>query len=87
MKTIRGSETVEIPEGITVTIKNRVVTVEGPRGKLVRNFRHTQIDMRMEGDTIHVDKWFGSRKDMSVVHTVCSHIKNMYTGVTRVSTV
>lgn len=84
MKTIRGTERVDIPEGITVSVKNRIVTVEGPRGKLVRNFRHAQIDMKKEGNQIVVDKWFGSRKELSVVHTICSHIQNMYVGVTKV---
>ena len=40
MKVIHGQKTVTIPEGVTATVDRRVVTVEGPRGKLVRSFKH-----------------------------------------------
>merc|ERR1719391_162603 len=32
--------------------------------------------------TIQVDKWFGNRKELTAVRTVCSHIQNMIKGVT-----
>merc|ERR1712127_113311 len=83
MRTIISSSTVTIPEGVTVKVRARVVTVEGPRGKLVRNFRHMSIVIKKEGKkTIKVDKWFGNRKQLAAVRTVCSHIQNMIKGVT-----
>ena len=32
---------------------------------------------------VKLDLWFGTRKQLSCVRTVCSHILNMFTGVTR----
>jgi len=32
-----------------------------------------------------VEKWFGIRKELAAVKTVCSHIENMMKGVTKVS--
>merc|ERR1712059_51004 len=34
-------------------------------------------------NTITVEKHFGKRKELAAVRTVCSHIKNMITGVTK----
>jgi len=34
---------------------------------------------------IEVTKWFGSKKDLACIRTICSHINNMATGVTKVS--
>jgi large subunit ribosomal protein L9e len=34
--------------------------------------------------TIKVEKWFGKRKELAAVRTVCSHIENMMKGVTKV---
>ncbi len=69
-----------------VTVRARIVTVTGPRGKLIRNFRHMSIVLKKEGKkTIRVDKWFGNRKELAAVRTVCSHIQNMIKGVTLVS--
>merc|ERR1711872_313928 len=74
--------------GIHVSVKNRIVQIRGPRGTLKRSFRDMQIDMtsrkKATGDTeIKVDKWFGTRKEVAAVRTVCSHISNMVTGVTK----
>merc|ERR1712083_653635 len=33
--------------------------------------------------TIKVEKWFGKKKQIAAVRTVCSHIKNMFKGVTK----
>jgi len=32
---------------------------------------------------LKVNVWFGSRKSMACIRTVCSHIQNMITGVTK----
>ena len=34
---------------------------------------------------VEVVKWFGSKKDMACIRTICSHITNMATGVTKVN--
>ena len=31
-----------------------------------------------------VEKWFGKKKQLAAVRTVCSHITNMFKGVTQV---
>ena len=36
MRDVYKDEDLAIPEGVTVSIKSRVITVEGPRGKLVK---------------------------------------------------
>lgn len=40
MRQIISSRAIEIPEGVTVEVKARRVTVTGPRGTLVRHFKH-----------------------------------------------
>ena len=63
-------------------VKNRRVIVKGPRGTLHRDFSHQFVDIRKEGNKVYVDLWFGLHKNISVVRTICSHIRNMITGVT-----
>lgn len=33
---------------------------------------------------LRVNKWFGKKKEIAAVRTVCSHISNMIKGVTAV---
>ncbi|GMH73892.1 hypothetical protein TL16_g06313, partial [Triparma laevis f. inornata] len=87
MKTVLASRTIDIPEGLEVTIAARVVTVKGPRGVLTRDFKHQNMDLRKlegeEGNKVRIDLWFASRKQLACVRTIMSHIDNMFTGVTR----
>uniref|UniRef100_A0A183C221 Large ribosomal subunit protein uL6 n=1 Tax=Globodera pallida TaxID=36090 RepID=A0A183C221_GLOPA len=83
MKLIESSDTVKFPDNVTFTLNNRVVTVKGPRGALKRDFRHLSIEIVREGSKmLRVRKWFGVRKELAAIRTVCSHIENMIKGVT-----
>ena len=70
---------------VSIKVKARRVTVKGPRGTLIRTFRHLAVDIRKKSeDEIIVEKWFGIHKELAAVRTVCSHIENMIKGVTKV---
>ncbi|XP_018027602.1 60S ribosomal protein L9 [Hyalella azteca] len=90
MRVINTSQSVKIPEGVTVDAKKREVTVKGPRGVLKRAFKHVQMDIyvlkpseKYPHGEVKVEKWFGTRKEVACVRTLCTHIRNMITGVTK----
>merc|ERR1712070_15312 len=85
MKTIHQKNTIKIPEGVEVDLKSRVITVKGDRGTLCKNFRHMDVDLRFNKElkTLTVVKWFAKKKELSAIKTVCSHITNMFLGVTK----
>ena len=70
---------------MTITIKSRVVTVEGPRGKLTRDFKHRSLEFTTvdDGKRVRVDCWFGKKKQLAALRTITSHVENMITGVTK----
>ena len=49
------------------------------------SFYFPQTKKVKKGTIVTVNKWFGNRKEVAAVRTVCSHISNMVTGVTVVS--
>ena len=84
MKTIVKSGTVTIPEGVKVEVTARVLTVSGPRGKIVRNMKHLPVDITFINENeLKIDRWFTSGKDAASIRTCCSHINNMIIGVTK----
>ncbi|KAF3516028.1 hypothetical protein DY000_02060578 [Brassica cretica] len=89
MKTILSSETMDIPESVSIKVHAKVIEVEGPRGKLVRDFKHLNLDFQliMDAETgkrkLKIDSWFGSRKSSASIRTALSHVDNLITGVTR----
>lgn len=83
MKAIENSATVDIPEGVEVSIVSRLVTVTGPRGVLKKDFKHVAVEItRFNKSQLKVAVWFGSRKHLACIRTVCSHMDNMIKGVT-----
>ncbi|PWA99089.1 Ribosomal protein L6 [Artemisia annua] len=88
MKTILSSETMDIPDGVTITVKAKIITVTGPRGTLTRDFKHLNLDFLLitdeeGGKKLKVDAWFGSRKTTAAIRTALSHVSNLIIGVTQ----
>ena len=86
MKFLQTRERVEVPAGVTVTVKSRIVTVEGPLGKVEKAFKHAPVNVQLikEGDKtfVEVEMWLGGYKKKSCVKTIHGLIKNMINGVT-----
>ena len=91
MKFLLTEEFVKIPDGVKVSVKARVVTIEGPRGKIVKNFKHVACDFKTatlnlkarKGKHVHIQMWFGRYKQTCQVNTLAGIIKNMFIGVTK----
>jgi large subunit ribosomal protein L9e len=85
MKTLKATRTLTVPDGVTVTVKSRVVTVTGPRGTLKRDFGHLSIDLTLvnNGRGVRADLWFGRRQSLACIRTILAHINNMIVGVTK----
>ncbi|XDC78316.1 hypothetical protein R6Z07F_009489 [Ovis aries] len=72
-------------ENVDINLKGRTVIVKGPRGTLRRDFNHIDVELSLLGKKKkrhRVDKWWGNRKELATVRTICSHVQNMIKGVT-----
>ncbi|KAI4534921.1 hypothetical protein MJG53_013237 [Ovis ammon polii x Ovis aries] len=82
---ILSNQTVDIPENVDINLKGWTVIVKGPRGTLRRDFSHINVELSLlekKKKRLRVDKWWGNRKELATVHTICSHVQNMIKGVT-----
>lgn len=84
MKYIIKTDEIEIPKGVTVDAKARVVTVKGPKGTLVKSFKHikAEIEVDKKENKIRIHIYMTSYKQGAVLNTLRTHIKNMINGVT-----
>jgi len=83
MRVVEAAKSIEIPEGVEVKIEDKVVMVKGEKGELTRDFYYAPISINLEGKSIRVQANWPRKREASLVGTVCSHIQNMITGVTK----
>merc|ERR1712129_582757 len=78
-------EKLAVQKGIKITIKSKYVTVEGKHGKLERNFKHMPIELFLinSGHQVKARMYFAKSKQLSMLRSVCSHIRNLFDGVTK----
>ncbi|NHV98636.1 MAG: 50S ribosomal protein L6 [Thaumarchaeota archaeon] len=73
--------TVKVPENVKISLQYSTVTVEGPLGRLSRDFSHTGLKLTLEGDVLKVFSVNKGRRFKARVGTVAKLIKNMFEGV------
>lgn len=74
---------IEIPEGVTVTVSDKLVAVKGPNGELSRELSHTKVKIEVKGSEVVLTSEFPRRSDAAILGTFSSHINNMILGVTK----
>ncbi|MBU0597324.1 50S ribosomal protein L6 [Patescibacteria group bacterium] len=77
-----GKRIIEIPQGVTVEVKDGLIVVKGPKGELKRVL-NPLVTIIINNNEISVDvKNKENKKERSLWGTYGSHIKNMIIGVT-----
>ena len=72
-----------------MTVKARKVKVKGPKGEIVKDFRHMPVELKIvkqqvkkrKGLFLNIKMWFGGYKQSCSVSTLKSLIRNMISGV------
>ena len=69
MKSIVTTRTIDIPVGVRFKIKSRKIQITGPRGKLVRDFKHVLVDLKSDTTKkkILLKVWFGNKKSLWLI--------------------
>ena len=75
-----GNKPVIIPAGVTVEVKDNLITVKGPKGELSYEF-NKDIKAEVEGNEIKVSRPSDDRIHRSLHGTTRANIHNMVVGV------
>jgi len=76
-----GLKTIEIPEGVDVSLTGHTITVKGPKGELTKDL-NTAMEINIDGKEINVVRPNDLKENRSIHGTTRSQIWNMITGVT-----
>lgn len=83
MRAVEAAKTIQIPDGVEVHVEGRVVTVKGEKGALARDFSDAPVSIQHENGLIRVQADWPRKREAALVGTICSHVENMITGVTK----
>lgn len=76
-------KTVEVPDGVTVTLEDNTLAVSGPMGELKRPFVKNALKFVQKDSNITFSVDSTRRKEISLVGTWAAHLRNMIAGITR----
>ncbi len=77
------SRTIQVPEDVTLNVVGKSVSVKGAKGNLTRDFSYATVAIEGQGKTVRISAKWPRKKEAAMVGTLCSHINNMITGVTK----
>ncbi|MCS7126715.1 MAG: 50S ribosomal protein L6 [Aigarchaeota archaeon] len=77
-------EEIVIPEGVQVEVSPpALIKVKGKLGELVNDLSHTRASIELEEGKLRVKYWGRGRRAKSMLGTIKSILKNMFTGVSQ----
>jgi large subunit ribosomal protein L6 len=73
--------TLEIPEGISVSLEDRIISVKGKLGTIKKDFTKLPAFLTIENNIVKIEPYGTRRKDFAISKTAQSIINNMIKGV------
>ncbi|MFB6343624.1 50S ribosomal protein L6 [Saccharicrinis sp. FJH2] len=75
-----GKAPIDIPAGVTVTVKDSDITVKGPKGELTQTLKPS-ISVQVDGNQVVLDRATEEKQDKALHGLSRSLINNMIVGV------
>lgn len=76
-----AERTIDIPEGVQLTLDGRKVKVSGSKGATEEDFSHLPVQFALEGKTLRVYSHWARKREVALVGTALAHVRNMIRGV------
>ena len=81
MSTREHVSTLEIPDGISVLLEDRIISVKGKLGTIKKDFTKLPAFLTIENNIVKIEPYGTRRKDFAISKTAQSIINNMIKGV------
>ena len=79
--TQKTSQEVIIPEGVSVSVKGRMMHVKGPLGETFKNFRKIPVDIEIKEKSVIIKSRGGRKRDYSIMNTARSLVRVLFEGI------
>lgn len=78
---INYNETIELPQGVTVTADHGNIKVKGPKGESARRMFAPGVSITAEGQKVAFEAKKATKREKKMLYTFMAHLKNMIRGV------
>lgn len=76
-------EEIKIPNGVELSIDNKIVHVKGEKGSLSKTLSYPKIELKLKNNIVEIScSDSPKRKEKALIGTFRAHINNMIKGVT-----
>lgn len=75
------TRSLEVPEGVSVTVSGSKVSVKGPLGSIEKDFSHMPVQISLAERRVVVSTLLKGRRGVAMLGTASKHIRNMMKGV------
>jgi large subunit ribosomal protein L6 len=72
---------IPVPDAVKVSESHKILSVEGPLGKTIKNFKRIPVDIKVEGKNIIVKSLGTRKKDYAIFKTAESLVNTLIKGV------
>ena len=76
------TETVAVPDGVSVRLDGSTLVLKGPNGTLSRAFAHPRLEISVDGTQVSIRCDRPRRQEKALIGTWRGHVRNMMVGVT-----
>jgi large subunit ribosomal protein L6 len=80
---VPATREIQLPAGVEARLEGGVLTLTGPLGSVSRDFRKIPVAIMVQAGRITLTVPGRRKREVSVLGTAASHIKNMIKGVTQ----
>jgi large subunit ribosomal protein L6 len=74
-------ETIELPQGVAVTVDHGNIKVKGPKGESARRLVSPGVSIAAEGQKLMLKAKKATKREKKMLYTFMAHLKNMIRGV------
>jgi len=74
-------KTIKLPSEVNATMEKGVLTLKGPKGSLVREFKSYRLKILASGNEVKIEGTPNNKQTLILIETLTAHIRNMVEGL------
>lgn len=79
---VKIQESIDIQEGVTLTVAKGIVTAKGPKGEVSKNCYHPEIQLEIADNKLNITCERATKREKKIIRTFFAHTNNLMKGVT-----